>query len=252
METAGIAVLAAAGLAAAWFLVPFALRRVAEARLARRCREARAIVLSYDDGPGPELTPRLLDLLKAEGVPASFFVLGRHAEASPGLVRRLVEEGHEVGSHTRDHANAWKTGPLAFARDLAAGIRTAGALGADRGLFRPPYGKMTLAGLADGVRRGLRYGWWTVDTRDSWACRPIGEVLGEIEAKGGGVVLMHDFDEYPRAVGAPGAAGASHAEHVLALTGRIIALARERGYRLMRLGDLGRDGAPLPGRAHPA
>lgn len=217
----------------AWFLAPYGLRRLAERRLARRCRDQRAIVLSYDDGPSATVTPRLLALLGTRGVPASFFLLGRNAEGSPELVGRLLREGHEIGSHTHDHSNAWKSAPLTALRDMQKGLATLAGLGAPSRLFRPPYGKLTLAGLIAGARRGLHYGWWTVDSRDSWQRRPIDEVVGELAAKGGGVVLMHDVE-----LKVPATDGIAHPEHLLALTARIIDFAEAEGYQIRRLGEV--------------
>lgn len=216
-----------------WFLVPFAWRKVTEQRLARLCRDYRTIVLTYDDGPGDQLTSQLLDLLKSRGASASFFVLGRNAVKRPDLVRRLLADGHEVGSHTQNHSNAWKAGPLHAARDLADGIRTVGELGGNRRLFRPPYGKLTLAGLIQGARRDLQFAWWTVDSCDSWAQLPVDDVISELESCGGGVVLMHDFDQYTLDRGEM-----DHTEYVLTLTDRIIGFAHANRYRLMRLSDL--------------
>lgn len=231
MIGAALASLAAA--AVLWILLPHLLRRLAERRLARRCRRARAIVLSYDDGPGARLTPALLDLLAREGARASFFVLGRSAAARPALVRRALAEGHEVGSHTGRHLNAWRSGAAAWAADLGDGIAVAEALGGRGRLVRPPFGKLTLAGWLLGARRGLEWAWWTVDSRDSRRPRPVSGVLDEIARQGGGVVLMHDFDR--------AGDGGAHAAHCMALTRQLIAFARSEGYRLLRLGDL-RDG----------
>ena len=240
MEVLVRVVLGACVFAAVWFLFPFAVRRLSEIRLCRLCRARRAIVLSYDDGPGPALTPRLLDLLGASNVAATFFVLGRNAEANSDIVSRATRERHEVGSHTFGHGNAWKVGPLRAARDLARGIGTVRRLGGDGRLFRPTYGKMTLATLADCLLRGQRLGWWTIDskdTRDSGARRPAEDILAEIRSRGGGVVLAHDFDKaQTQADAAPGAT--SHADYVMDLTERIIGLAETDGYRLMRLGDV--------------
>ena len=216
-----------------WFLLPFSLRKWGEARLDRRCRAERAIVLSYDDGPGPGLTPPLLDLLAEYGVKATFHVLGRNAQTSPGLMLRLVAEEHEVGSHTQDHANAWKTSPGRFSRDLAAGVKTVNGFGGQGRHFRPPFGKMTLAGLMQGLVLRLHYGWWTVDSRDSWDRRPIEDVLAELDRRGGGVVLMHDFDNYARAPSSP-----PHHDHVLALTRGILDMAKREGFRIIPLSAL--------------
>ena len=147
----------------AWFLVPFGLRKWEEARLQARCRALKAIVLTYDDGPGTILTERLLDLLSRRGVKASFFVLGRNAAARPEIVRRLVAEGHEVGSHTQEHSNAWKTDPFTAARDLARGIGTASALGADAAPLPSPLWKAHARRV--GRRRPPRSPIWLVDRR---------------------------------------------------------------------------------------
>ena len=214
-----------------WFLLPHLDRRRREAALARLCREGRIIVLSYDDGPGTGTTPALLDLLAARKVQASFFVLGRSAEARPDLVARLLAEGHEVGSHTHDHSNDWKTWPLRSAADRDAGVALIDRLGGDGRLFRPPYGKLTLAGWIAARMQRLQLAWWTLDSRDSWQRRPVEAVLEDIDAAGGGVVLMHDGDAYEKS-------GPGHAEYVLDLTGRIIDFAEAGGYRFLRMGAL--------------
>jgi peptidoglycan/xylan/chitin deacetylase (PgdA/CDA1 family) len=221
---------------AGWFLLPHWQRKQAERQLQDRCRAARAIVLSYDDGPGAQLTDRLLALFRAEGVKASFFFLGSHADENPEVAARVIAEEHEVGSHTHGHSNAWKTLPWRMTADVDHGIRTITAVGGNPSLHRPPYGKMTIGSRLDARRRGLRIGWWTIDSRDSWNRRPIGDVVAEISAKSGGVVLMHDYDSYSRGQ----AEGMSHADHVVMLTQEIIALARRDGFRLMTLGELER------------
>jgi peptidoglycan/xylan/chitin deacetylase (PgdA/CDA1 family) len=227
-----IVCLAIAGLAV-WFLLPFFYRKAQEWKLGRICRENRLIVLSYDDGPGSELTDALRHLLLSHGARASFFHLGRHVDLNPTLARQLVADGHEVGSHTQNHSNAWKTGPIRFSRDTAKGMRTISALGSDGSFFRPPYGKLTMAAMIEGFILGTRFGWWTIDSQDSWKRRPIEDVLSEIEARGGGVVLMHDFDNYETPAG-----GRPHKEHVLELTRQILEMADKRKYRIVTLGEL--------------
>jgi len=218
-----------------WFILPFGLRRVAEARLARLCKAHKMIVLSYDDGPGPGLTQRLLGVLEGRGL-ATFFVLGRSVEINGDTVSQTISAGHEVGSHSFHHTNAWKVGPVRAARDLAAGIRLVRGLGGNGNLYRPPYGKLTLATLIDSRMRGQRFGWWTIDsndTKNSDERRPIGDILDEIALRGGGVVLMHDFDRPANPDDSM-----SHDDYVISLTEQIIEFSEENGYRLMRLGDV--------------
>jgi len=199
--------------------------------MARACRAAKVIVLSYDDGPGPQTTPQLLKLLADRGICATFFPLGSNAKTRPELAARMIAQGHEVGSHTFDHTNAWKTGPRSAAQDRDRGIAHVSGIGGEGRLFRPPYGKLTLVGLVAAWRRGLRLAWWTIDSRDSWQRRSAGEVLANIDAAGGGVVLMHDADTYERS-------GSGHPDYVVDLTRCIIDHAQANGYHLIRLGDL--------------
>src|SRR6202023_1500526 len=73
----------------------------------------KKIAITFDDGPDPRWTPRILDILKQENVPATFFVIGKNGQAYPDLVRRMVAEGHEVGNHTFPHPNLGEIpGPL--------------------------------------------------------------------------------------------------------------------------------------------
>ena len=233
MSDFGLAIAGFAVFLLFWFALPISLRKWGEGRLARLCRARRVIVLSYDDGPGVTLTPQLLDLLAETAVKASFHVLGRHAIQRPALLRRMIAEGHDVGSHTQDHSNAWRSPPWRAARDLAAGVSTVRSLGGHWRLFRPPFGKQTGGGLLQAALLGLRHCWWTVDSRDSWARRPIAEVLAELRRRGGGVVLMHDFDRYDRAPPEP-----AHVDHVLELTRQIIVFAGAEGFRMLPLSRL--------------
>ena len=221
-------------LVALWYLAPYVLRRRGEAHLARRVADQGVVVLSYDDGPGQTLTPDLLDLLAAEQVQATFFMIGDAVDAAPEVAARVLEAGHEGGSHTMHHHNAWKTGPLRATRDITQGVARITAAGGQGKLFRPPYGKMTLGGLCAGALLGLRYGWWSVDPRDSWAPRPPEDVLRQIEAQGGGVVLMHDFDAPRRSE----LQAEAHKAYVLSLTRDVIALARRQGYSFKTLGEV--------------
>lgn len=219
-----------------WFVFPFMIRRAAESRLERLCRSRRAIVLSYDDGPSAVLTPHLLGMLRSRRVAATFFVLGQKVGANREVVVRAMAEGHEIGSHSFSHSNAWKVGPVRAAKDLAAGVHAVRELGAGSSLFRPPYGKLTLATLIDCAVRRQRLGWWTIDTKDtknSEERRRFEDVLETINICGGGVVLMHDFDKETSPMD-----GISHTEYVTELTGRIIEFAEKNGYRFMRLGDV--------------
>ncbi|HEX7776097.1 MAG TPA: polysaccharide deacetylase family protein, partial [Parvibaculum sp.] len=100
----------------------------------------KKLALTFDDGPDPEWTPKILDILKEKHVPATFFMIGSNAEANPGLVQRVLAEGHEIGSHTFTHPNLSVTPPEAVTLELNATQRLFEALtGRSLRLFRPPY-----------------------------------------------------------------------------------------------------------------
>lgn len=224
-------VVAVLGVLLVWFGAGLLHRLLATARLVSLCRQQRAIVLTYDDGPNPAMTPVLADLLARTGTKVTFFMIGDFVQAGPQIVARLAAEGHEIGSHTQRHSNAWKTMPWAATRDLVAGRRTLARLGIPANTFRPPFGKTTLGTLIAGW--GQRFAFWTVDPQDSWNRRPVADILTEIEAKGGGVVLMHDVDR-PRRGPSPEA----HSAYLLTLTEALITFAASKGYRILRFGDL--------------
>jgi len=100
----------------------------------------KMVALTFDDGPDPDWTPQILDILKAEHVPATFFVIGSNAEAYPEIVQQMVEDGQEVGNHTFTHPNLSETPGSMIPLELNATQRLFQALtGRSMRLFRPPY-----------------------------------------------------------------------------------------------------------------
>ena len=98
------------------------------------------VTLTFDDGPDPDWTPRILDILKKENVKAVFFIVGRQAELNPGLVRRIVDEGHEIGSHTFFHPDLSQVHTEQVKLELNSTQRLLQAItGRSTILFRPPY-----------------------------------------------------------------------------------------------------------------
>ena len=98
------------------------------------------IALTFDDGPDPQWTPAILDILKEKKARASFFIIGANAEAHPGLVQRILQDGHEIGNHTFTHPNLSETSTEADKVELNATQRLFEALtGRSMRMFRPPY-----------------------------------------------------------------------------------------------------------------
>jgi peptidoglycan/xylan/chitin deacetylase (PgdA/CDA1 family) len=212
-----------------WFALPYILRKIQVTVLRRQCRNSRTIVLTYDDGPSALLTEKIVELLGANSVKATFFVLGHKLHAAGDVVDRLVRAGHEIGSHSYRHLNAWKCAPIAVYRDIEQGLATIKVFGACK-LFRPPHGKSTMATMAQVTMSNCAHAWWTIDSSDTWT-KPmsIDRVVDRIRREGGGVILMHDHERTD---------AHERDAFVLALTERILELARTERYRIVPMGEL--------------
>lgn len=154
------------------------------------CSVAKCIALTFDDGPGPD-TGRLLDLLKAQNVPATFFVLGNQAVKYPALVNREYTEGNEVGNHTWDHKDLSKLPAAAVQDEINRGADAIAAAGIPRPtLVRPPYGAVNDTVRAVG---GYPFIMWRVDP-DDWKYPDPARIADQIvgHAKPGRIVISHD------------------------------------------------------------
>jgi peptidoglycan/xylan/chitin deacetylase (PgdA/CDA1 family) len=155
------------------------------------------VALTYDDGPHPEITPRLLDVLGQCGARATFFVVGDRAVAHPGLVRRLVEEGHSVGTHSMHHRDL-RRAPVAVARaEVKDGRRAVeDIVGLPVPLFRPPHGHLSARSALV-----LREGQWQTRlwTTDGYDWKPEATSHSVVESASRvperGIVLLHDTYE---------------------------------------------------------
>jgi cellulose synthase/poly-beta-1,6-N-acetylglucosamine synthase-like glycosyltransferase/peptidoglycan/xylan/chitin deacetylase (PgdA/CDA1 family) len=185
----------------------------------------KTVALTFDDGPDPVWTPKILAVLRREDVPATFFLVGAHAASDPSLVRAELAAGDEVGSHTYTHANLAAAGwrlPLELTLTQNA---LAGAAGIRTRLLRPPYSsfpdRLTRADW-QAYRRAARFGYLVVltstDTKD-WARPGVSSIVANAMPRGnrGAIIMMHD-------------SGGNRRETVRALP-LIIKRLRVRGYR---------------------
>lgn len=218
-------------LAVLWLMVHASLllyRGVRTRHLRRRCVQNRSVVLTFDDGPSPVFTDRLLDFLGHRGVKATFFVIGDRAQRFPEIMDRLLDEGHEIGAHSSKHLHAWTTWPWKSALDVERGFRSLAKWATEKSPFRPPYGKLSLSSFLAARRRGAPIVWWTDDSRDSWAKQPEPEaVVQRILERRGGVLLLHDQEH-----------DQCRQEYVLQVTRLLIDSASAYDLRLCRLADL--------------
>ncbi len=162
-----------------------------------RVRTSRKVVaITFDDGPHPENTPRLLDMLKERGIKATFYVVGNMVKYNPQILQRMVAEGHEIGNHTVSHGNLARMSDAALLGELrAAHEQIVAACGVAPLSMRPPGGAIK-KDQKQLMLRELGYPTilWSVDPED-WK-RPGPAVVTSRLVNGaspGGILLVHDL-----------------------------------------------------------
>ena len=207
---------------------PYAWRLYRVRDLRKRVTEDRTLILTYDDGPSSSLTPAILDLLGHHNAKATFFMLGQNAQQNMNIAHRVVEEGHDVGCHSHHHLNAWKVSPWRAIADINAGYDSLVSWVAPDGMYRPPYGKVTLPTYMAVRNRGARLAWWTIDSGDTYTRLPQPDhVADRVARDGGGIVLMHDLDR-----------SKERNEFVLETTALLLNVAERKSLKIKRLSEL--------------
>jgi peptidoglycan/xylan/chitin deacetylase (PgdA/CDA1 family) len=178
--------------------VPWIYGQLARILLARRAKEQKALVLTFDDGPGSSLTPEILNILAQSGAKATFFLLGRNIPGREAIVRQIAEQGHDISSHGYDHLNSWRISPFRALSDIKRGWAAIdAALGTKRQKFpfRPPNGKLNIICLLYLLFRNVPIVYWTVDSGDTWQVKPDSNRVALLAEEEEGIVLLaHDFD----------------------------------------------------------
>lgn len=182
------------------------------------------VAITFDDGPHPQNTPRLLDILRARNIKATFYVIGRSVDVHPQIVRRTVAEGHEIGNHSHTHRLLSKLGDSELRLEMSrCRDAIARASGVQPRTMRPPYGGLTqrqreLVHAEFGYPTIL----WSVDPLD-WK-RPGPSVVASRLVSGttpGGILLAHDL----------------HSQTVDAMPAALDGLLR-RGYKFVTVSQL--------------
>jgi peptidoglycan-N-acetylglucosamine deacetylase len=196
----GWAALALAGYAGLLLCGVLVLRlRMFVDAVVRGPRGARGIALTFDDGPHPQWTPRVLRMLSERRATATFFLVGSKVERHPEVVRAILDAGHLVGLHSHAHDRLFSLrGERRVREDLERGITALESVTGRRPLlFRPPIGHTnpTIARVADAL--GLVVVGWTVGGRDGIARAKPGDVVARVrrDLRDGVIVLLHDAPE---------------------------------------------------------
>ena len=219
----------AIGAATAWATYTWGAHLVAPGCVRRGPATRRRIALTFDDGPDPVWTERILDLLARRQVRASFFLVGERAARSPETVRRIVAGDHEIASHGWSHRSLWLCGPRRTDAEIARAHRfLSDVSGRTLRHFRPPWGMVNAAMFGALRRYGEQCVLWSIQPeglRPAPPARQVREVLDR--AHPGAIVDLHDAD---------GVRGAP--ERLLAALPPMIDGLRDAGYDFATVTDL--------------
>ena len=184
------------------------------------------IALTFDDGPHPEKTPEILDVLKANNIKATFFIVGENARKNEDLIERIIAEGHDIGNHTFGHKYLFGQGRADMEREIdLCDDEIFNHSEYNAIYFRPPGGIYDATLTAVCAERGYSMVLWSVDTRD-WAGTSAYDIEQEImnNVDDGAIILMHDY-----------VCGESHTADALR---RVIPKLKELGYRFVTVSEL--------------
>jgi cellulose synthase/poly-beta-1,6-N-acetylglucosamine synthase-like glycosyltransferase/spore germination protein YaaH/peptidoglycan/xylan/chitin deacetylase (PgdA/CDA1 family) len=206
--------------------VPFQVERYGKAA-------GKKVVLTFDDGPDPVYTPKILDILDRYHIKGAFFIVGENAELHPELVSRMYREGHEIGNHTFTHPNVAETSPRRTKMELNANQRLFQSItGHSMTMFRPPYVADASPSTPEEllpILRAQKMGYTmigeSIDPED-WAKPSSDEIVRRVlkELPDGNIILLHD-------------AGGDRSQTVEALP-KIIEALKQRGYSFISIEQL--------------
>jgi peptidoglycan/xylan/chitin deacetylase (PgdA/CDA1 family) len=208
----------------------------------------RDVALTFDDGPNPPYTDRILAVLRTEHVHATFFVVGRAAVAYPATTRRIVADGNAIGNHTWDHAHLIIESSATVRRELD---RTRAAIrritGVTTNLMRPPYGARDFAVIAEAHRLGYRVVMWSVPLSQDWEAPGVATIVRRSvdPVQDGSILVLHDGN---RGIVCGAArhripARVCDRSQEVAATRAIVRTLRARGYRFVTIPQLIADAA---------
>lgn len=155
----------------------------------------KTVYLTFDDGPIPEVTEWVLDLLKEHGIKATFFCIGDNIEKNPHIFKKVIDEGHTIGNHTFNHINGWNTNDTAYYENIEACRQSIiNHSGNDTRLFRPPYGKIGRQQAKEVKSLGYKIIMWDVLSADFDTTITQERCLDNVikNATNGSVIIFHD------------------------------------------------------------
>ena len=153
------------------------------------------IYLTFDDGPHPTITPWVLDKLDAYSARGTFFLVGENAQKYPELVKEIIRRGHQIGNHSQNHLDGWKTSLDKYVQNVEECNQHLATT-----LFRPPYGQITLS-QANNLKSGYKLIMWSYLSADFDPSVSVEKVIQHATHKteSGSIIVFHDSDKaWPR------------------------------------------------------
>jgi peptidoglycan/xylan/chitin deacetylase (PgdA/CDA1 family) len=176
--------------------------------------EQKVVYLSFDDGPTPFVTEKVLELLEEYQAKATFFCIGKNIERHPELFNIVKEKGHHIGSHTYSHLNGWKSKPTDYLNDYHKGRDLARS-----NLFRPPYGRILLNPLQT-IQKQDKVIMWDILSKDYDYKLSPDEVFNNVtrNIKPGSIIVFHDSEKAKK--------------NVLAVLPQLLQYLKQQGYAM--------------------
>ena len=152
-----------------------------------KCRVGKAVYLTFDDGPIPEVTPKVLEILDRYGVKATFFMVGENIDKHPEVFEQVVQAGHSIGNHTYNHMKGWRVPTAEYIANVQKFPK-------ETKLFRPPYGRTWVWQRKAVQKLGYEIYLWDVLTRDYNPHRTPEAMLAQIkrQTRPGSIINFHD------------------------------------------------------------
>ena len=151
-------------------------------------RDRKYVYLTFDDGPVPDVTPWVLDVLRDHNVKATFFMVGQNVLRYPGLIEKVREEGHSIGNHSLSHMQGIKTSSSDYITDVLAGAEITAS-----NIFRPPHGLMKPSQITR-LKKFCRIVMYDLVSRDYSSRLSPDKVFNNIQqfTRDGSIIVFHD------------------------------------------------------------
>ncbi|MCL6478711.1 MAG: polysaccharide deacetylase family protein [Peptococcaceae bacterium] len=213
-------------------VLPTLLARICSFGVISRLPVKAGVTITFDDGPDPRYTPRVLDILRAAGVKACFFVVGEKARRHPEIIKKIFSDGHEIGIHGSRHSIPWLLGPVGTFREIKESARVIKEITGSRpAAFRPPWGLFNLFSYLSSLALKQKVVLWSFMSWDWTGSITPESIKRRVQKKitNGSILVFHDSDTEP------GASGGSTEKMLSALPGIIDEL-KQQGYNIIPLG----------------